>query len=90
MERTYLYKQDGPICVWLTDDPVKIGQLNYEMYDWMAKHEVTLKGHPFMLFISSPNSENLKKDPEAALAFARDFMTRDQSDLMDWARVLLL
>lgn len=89
MERTYLAKQSGRTMVWVTDDPDKIEMLTREPSS-VIRHTVKLKGHEFELFISAPDTEHLRNDPEASVAFARDFMTNDSSQLMDWARVLLL
>ncbi|MNZ69608.1 hypothetical protein D3C78_879140 [compost metagenome] len=76
--------------MWVTDDPEKAHQLTADRHGTYAHHKVMLKGHQFDLIIVAPEADKLKDDPEAAVEFARVFMTTDDSPLMDWARVLLL
>ncbi|MCY1290579.1 hypothetical protein D9M68_19150 [compost metagenome] len=90
METTYISKTEGPTSVWVTDDVDKVRQL-MKSCPPMCHHKVILKGHEFSLFIqSSEHFDRLKDDPGAAVEFAKEFMTSDSNELMDWARILLL
>lgn len=90
MERTFISKQEGPTQVWITDDPEKIAMLTRPDGYLLQRHTVVLKGHQFELFLSGPDTDQYMHDTRGATEFAKDFMTNDSSQLMDWARVLLL
>lgn len=90
MERTYLCKQSGPTIVWLTDDPAEVQAIVKDRLGSFVHHQVMLKGHQFDLIISADDISGLKDDVDASIDFAREFMTKDSNEIMDWARVLLL
>ncbi|QTH80430.1 hypothetical protein PA10_00232 [Pseudomonas phage pPa_SNUABM_DT01] len=88
MDYFHVFRQEGPVCVCLTQSPNHIYQWD-KSRDYVASHVIELHGKCYHLFISgAENMTMLRQDKHAATRFARDFICKGNDEFLDIARIL--